>query len=164
MAMDPRIRLALTVLISLLVIGGFAAVFAKGILDTWQAKGTVPPFSETYLYVATALAGLVGGLVAAGFGQKLPETPPGRDLAREAQPSRVARRLANLGAIVLPGQTQDWQRLMASLYAVVYILWGVLAIITWVAKSPVCPDLVKNLASISFGLFLAIARGFLSEQ
>lgn len=88
-----------------------------------------------YLYVSTTLAGLVGGIVAVGFGQKLP------DRRSESKPDRLTRGMTALGRLVLPGQKEDWQRIMASIYAIVYILWGAAAIVTWVAKSPVTPPL-----------------------
>lgn len=156
--MDPKVRLALTVLIAALVVGGFGVVFGWGMIATWLATDKPPVFSEPYLYVSTALAGLIGGIVALGFGQPPPNP---RSTPR---PDRLTRSMAGLGRMVLPGQREDWQRIMASAYAVVYIVWGVAAIVTWVVKSPVTPPLVKNLASVSFGLFLPITQAFLGEQ
>jgi hypothetical protein len=50
---------------------------------------------------------------------------------------------------------------MLGLYALVYVLCGLAAIAVWVfAKTP--STLVKNLATISIGLFLAVTRTYLN--
>ncbi len=154
--MPPQVRTVLTIVITLAVLAGFAALFCWGIYATWTATAK-PVFPETYLYVATALAGLVGGIVAAGFGQKLPES------SAVTRPSRMARNITALGNFVLAGQAFNAQQIVASIYAGVYVLLGLVAIITWVVKADVTSDLVKSLASVAFGLFLAIAQTFFHE-
>jgi heme A synthase len=167
MKIDPRVVLGLTVFISVLVILGFAAACIWGIVATWQAQDTPPAFPDAFVYLSTALAGLVGGLVAAGFGQKMPEADATLDVSgapAPPQPSRAASRALGVGAIVFPGQKQDWQQLVGSIYAIVYVLVGLATIVTWVLQSDVCPPMVKNLASVSIGLFLPIARNFLTTD
>lgn len=164
MTINPTVRLMLTILITILIIGGFAAVSIWGLVLTWQSQDQPATFSDQYVYIATALAGLVGGLVAAGFGQRLPESDASRAAAGEPPQGRMASRVAGLGRVVFPTDKKTWQQIVASIYAIVYILVGVATIITWAMKGDACPLLVKNMATVSFGLFLAIARGFFTEN
>ncbi len=155
--MVPVIRTTLTVLVTLAALAGFAAIFGLSIAASW--RGATPSWatSENFIYVATALAGLVGGIVAVGFGQKPPDPP--------AMPSanRVSRSITGLGNVLLAGRAVNLRQLLGSAYAIVYFVLGLGAITVWALRGGATLELVKNLASVSFGLFIAIARAFLSE-
>lgn len=153
--MPPVVRTWMTIALTLIVLLGFTAMVTYGIYQTWTGD-TTPSFTDAYLYVATGLTGLVGGIVAAGFGQKPPQTAAGSETARE----KTARNIDGLGNLVLAGKAVQAKGIVAAVYAGVYLLLGVVAIVTWVAKSSVTPDLVKNLASVAIGLILPIAQGF----
>jgi len=63
---------------------------------TFKAVKDPPVLSEAYLYFCTALAALVGGVVAAGFGVEL---PPGKEGSRVP---RAKFKMASLGSMVAP--------------------------------------------------------------
>jgi hypothetical protein len=54
----------------------------------------------------------------------------------------------------------DWASLLAVIYAYVYVLMGVAALVTWV-KNPEAPVLVKTLALAFFGLLIPVVTSFL---
>jgi hypothetical protein len=77
---------------------------------------------------------LVGGIVAVAFGQ----------------PAPAAFGLAEPRSLLL------------SIYAFVYVLVGLAAIVTWVALQPQCtPLIVRNLATTFLGLLLPVVANFL---
>jgi hypothetical protein len=49
---------------------------------------------------------------------------------------------------------------IATIYVIAYFAAALMAIVTWVKMSEHTPDLIKNLALIGVGLFVAIARSF----
>ena len=112
-------------------------------------------------YVGTALAGLVGGFVAAAFGQKYPAAQP-RAATPEAAPSRFRVAAHSLGSYARAAEPQavtgaplsvtDW---VGTAYIIVYFVVGILAAIVWVLSSAP-PEMVKNLAMIVLGLAVAI--------
>jgi hypothetical protein len=103
---------------------------------------------QSHMFVATALVGLIGGIVAIEFGQP-PPTIPGASILNQVQYLFSA---ADLKPVVL------------SLYAVTYVICGLAAIATWVIKTKVATPLVATLAQVSFGLFIAIARAYLGSS
>jgi hypothetical protein len=155
--MNATVRLALTVIVALFFVLAFAYLLGNAMLLTLGATAKLTDFSEPYIYVATVLAGLVGGVVAVAFGQK----PPGKT-TRGAQ---IAGGMERLGRAVLPSEPKEWQTIMAGLYAVIYVLWGAAALIVWFTKgNTITPELVRNFALIWLGLFVAVVRGFLGEN
>jgi hypothetical protein len=172
-------------LIALVAMLAFLFLYGNAIRDTWaaekdpQGKLPVPEFRPQYEYVATVLAGLIGGVAAMAFNLEYPKVPekPGAiqkaDAKGEAEPPakveaaaeqkvelkladiRVARFEAALGLINVKG----WQNFAKVSYVLIYFVVGLVAIITWVGRDNT-PNLVKNLALIAFGMFIAIARSF----
>jgi hypothetical protein len=140
-------RLLLTVLIVLGLLGGFLILFGIGLVETWTAKSKPPNFSDGYLYVATAVAGFVSGVVAVGLGQKPPAAGGGR--------------VARLGRIASGSSSSAFQTWIGGLYGLAYVVYGFAALITWPTNSDVTPDLIKNLAVIALGLFIAVGTSFL---
>jgi hypothetical protein len=70
-----------------------------------SVSGQAEDIKDPYTYVATILIGLVGGVVAVLFGQKI--------------------NLASTG----------WKEILSGLYAVAYMLVGVASVVTWMFKS-----------------------------
>jgi hypothetical protein len=116
------------------------------------AMGKFNPRLDTW---ATAVAGLVGTIVATLFGQEVgklqqqagnPTTPdPASQIARAQDATR------NLG------NPSGWREWMSLSYFLVYLFFGLIAVV-FLILFPYCPDTVKNLATISGALILAIAR------
>jgi hypothetical protein len=69
----------ISALLSILALAAFAWLYGGAIKHTLEARTEKPPQfyqpTPNVVYVATALAGLVGGFVASAFGQKLPDGP-----------------------------------------------------------------------------------------
>jgi hypothetical protein len=131
---------------------GFIFLYGRALIDAFGAA-TTPAYSEAYIYVATILAGLVGGVAATGLGQSAPGTP-----------SYSARHtiFATLGNILAPFQPDNLQKTLAVLFTVVYIAAGLTALLAWVSARPEVPvhEMIKNLGLIFLGLGLATAQAF----
>ena len=54
-----------------------------------------------------------------------------------------------------------WRSIAGSVYAMVYFIWGIAAVVTWIFFTAVTPDLVKNLATTFLGLALPIVTAFM---
>jgi Na+-transporting methylmalonyl-CoA/oxaloacetate decarboxylase gamma subunit len=136
-----------TVSIVLVVLTGlaFAVFFAWAIIQAWaSAPGTSPKLNDAFSYVSTAIAALVGGIVAVAFGLKQP-------------PSSSKERLKNsLNGLRDLGVSQ----VLLVIYVVIYLVCGVVAIVTWVIRPPETPELVKNLAVTFVGMLIAITGAY----
>jgi hypothetical protein len=158
-------------LVSLLVIAallGFIWLFGQAIYLTIKSD-TTPKFNDQYVYFANILVGLVGGIVAVGFGQAPPPGPNGGSV--------MARSAAGLGEIVAsaravrksaqgtpPTPPSNTSEILGAIYAAVYVLLGLIAIGVWIYSPDRTPDVVKNLATVSLGMFVPIIKGFFTDQ
>ena len=132
----------------------FVWMFVVATLQTWRTPSGVPhQYTDAFLYVATALSALIGGVVAVGFGQKPPPAEPG---------TRAARSAVGLGRVAALHQGR-WQEILATVYVISYLLLGVGAIATWVARSAETPEVLKNLATTFLGMMLPIVAAYFSE-
>ena len=145
MAKELKEGLAAFAAVAFLV--GFAAVVY---LAARHSFADAPPSwatADPFVYIGTLLAGLVGGVTAVTFGQDLPD------------PAKVT--LLPRAAHIL-GKTVDVRAIVVSGYAIAYFLGGVVAVVVWVWTQGDALDLIKNLASVSLGLLVAIARSWLT--
>jgi hypothetical protein len=143
----------LTILLAIVVIGAFALIFGEAIVEAWRcyAKGPPPkPFQaaagvnstfaseidDPYTYVATAIGVLVGGIVAVAFGRPAP--PIGL-------------------------RTADPRKWLIAIYAAIYVITGIAAIITWVEATSCTPVLVRNLATTFLGLLLPVVANYFQQ-
>lgn len=159
LAMSPKVLRFLVALVAISVIAGFGFMYGIAIFAVWQDPGKKLDFPPNYVYVATALAGLVGGVVAMIFNEKLPDDPAGPP-GEPATPSATGRAAATTALMAAVNPRDPGNQLFAavsSVYVICYFFTGVAAIVTWVMVSETA-ELVENLALISFGLFIAIAR------
>jgi hypothetical protein len=83
-------------LLALAAVLGFAVIFGIAISKVISAKDGMPPKADeaAFVYVATGLATLVGGIVAVGFGVPMPKPPdpppaPGLAPGPASKPSLV---------------------------------------------------------------------------
>ncbi len=154
-ALPEVVRTILTALMVILTGLAFAGIFAWAMYQTWAASPGLPPeYSEALLYVATAVAALVGGIVAVSFGLKPPQ---------DGATSRLKRNLKGLSSIPGAPTAVVLQPALLSAYALVYIVWGAAAIATWIFRSPETPDIVKNLATTFLGMVIPIVGAFFSQ-
>jgi hypothetical protein len=130
-----------------LAIAAFTVLFAMAILQVWQAPSGKPPeYGEPYLYVATGLAALVGGIFAVAFGVK------------KASGGLGGPNFTTLGS--LPNVPEAAAAILGGVYALAYVAVGVAALATWVLRPDETSDLLKNLATTFLGLALPIVSAF----
>lgn len=160
--MPSQVRDILEVVVASAVIAGFAMMFGVSIYRRLKDQDTNE--NENYIYVATALAGLVGGIVATAFGQQLPAAAN-----TASNPVPVQQPVASGNSLNPIDLWQDWtgqQRLFA-IYGFVYVILGILAIFTWAVRGKGTGSkesrLVTNLASVSIGLFVAVAQALFTR-
>ncbi len=153
-------------IIALVFLMGFAGIYGWEIYKAWFSTVKTVAADTPYQYVATVLAGLVGSVVAMIFNQKLPDVANSATRSVSLGPQRVVARSKKFGraetmtALVdmLKFSPDDYLTFVSLSYVVVYFLIGSLAILTWFLWEST--PLIRNLALICFGLFLAIGRSF----
>ena len=151
---DPLIQWIRVGLVFLALVA-FAVLFGAAISQVWTAHHGRPPlYADPYLYVATGLAALVGGIFAVAFGAKSSSSTP----SGTVMPTMVGTNLGNLGSV--PALTESMQTILGAVYALVYVLVGVGALTTWVFHPNEISDLVKNLGTTFLGLALPIVAAF----
>jgi hypothetical protein len=155
-------------LLALVIVSAFGLMYLWTIVQTLRNRANPPTNSPQYVYVATALAGLVGGVFAMVFNEHLPtETVATRATDDGSGSPMVQKRivygptsaLLALKNSVTP-TPDNLLSYVTSAFVAVYLVVGLAAIATWVIASDKTPDLIKNLSLITIGLFIAIARSF----
>ncbi len=137
MSLDKENYAAIVAMIGLLI---FMFLFSMAIWESWRTLPSDEPLSPADVddprnYVATSLAGLVGGFFATYFG--VPEAKP---------------------LIMSELFLRSW---VVSTYLVVYMVYGSVAIITWMQRGKVTYIAVRNLAVTFLGMIPFIAMSFL---
>ncbi|RPJ60333.1 MAG: hypothetical protein EHM23_10770 [Acidobacteria bacterium] len=147
--MRVKVVQILTVFLALAALAGFALIFGQGIKASLPPKNPGPHLvteeqnggqsgTDPLIYVATALAALVGGIVAVTFGVE----------STEQQPTKKT-------------PFKDW---LTAAYAVTYVLFGVAAVAVWVVHPTGTVELVRNLATTFLGLALPIVTQYFRWQ
>jgi peptidoglycan/LPS O-acetylase OafA/YrhL len=151
--MNRKLILWLTFLLSTVALLGFIFVYWT-LLSTGWTKDVQP--KPNFEFIAASLAGLVGGIVAAAFGQKLPDNTRNN--------FRLTAKLDAFGGFLTPFKSEPPREILAAAYALIYIGMSVWAIFVWVADKPFTPKLTDNLAVVSIGLFIAIVTAYLGDK
>ncbi len=184
----PRAKDLIAMVLAVLGLIGFASLYIIVIWRVWNNAQASPPQSydptEPIENVAIALAGLVGGFVAATFGQPFEQSKPAASASlpqwlkycwrgftgRSAWLFSWGRRGQERGQPALASDMtpQEW---LGVVYIIVYFMVGAVALITWVFVSDVAggnqvnvPDMVKNLGLLALGLVTAIAGTLVKGQ
>lgn len=183
-----RMRSILTLMMAVAAALLYAAILGAGILRTLTTEGT-PSFPSGMERLASALCGLMGTIVTAGFARggratSTPITAP-HPMGGDAPtgwyslrpPSRARSKFGALGHLLgvsgwrvrqapSPSDTdaptpeptppaEDTAPLWAGvLYAAVYVLVGLAAAVTVVAKSATVPPMVDNAAMVFGGTMI----------
>ena len=137
---------------------GYAALVAYSCIASVTAVKE-PSISEPLIYVANALCGLVGGIVAVAFGVELPRQ------FYEGK-SRYNRKMNALGSYIVNWKLSvkenntDLKELFGIIYAWVYFIVGIAAIVIWVADD--APHvIVKNISTITLGLLIVVVKNYM---
>lgn len=163
--MSPKVKRAIDSSIALLILAGFLLIYARAFYLAWVASGKPPDLPSALVYVGTALAGLAGAVVAMLFNEQLPDEKqdkqPPQGMTATPSASGIAAGAFAVRNVIAP-RTKDYLAIVSTAYCIGYALVGFAAIITWVMVEATTPEMVKSLALISLGLFIAIARTFVS--
>lgn len=138
------------------VIVGFALIAIYSFYYSINSDSTEIP-QDRLIYVANALMGLVGGIVASSFGVELPSGI--RDNI-----SKYNRKMSNVGNFVMTGKLKDealskTKTILGNIYVWTYFLIGLGAITIWILDDTTLA-IVDNLATVSFGLMLIIVKNY----
>lgn len=126
------------------------------------------------LYITNALTGLVGGIVAAGFGVEfnpsdtngLDNQTPNHD--SPVTPSRMQQKFRAMGRMAAPQVQEDSRReRLGGLYAWAYIIVGIIGAVLWIyleSEYPNVPQSVANQATTFAGVFIAIITMYFSNS
>lgn len=147
---------AIAVTIAWAVVLGYLLLFGRAIVECWLHGPATLSLSDNYVYVATALSGLVGGVMAMRFNEKLPVVPLGETGGEVISASGTAPVAIAIRKSV--ASVDSGLETASSLYAWAYVIGGVASIVTWVNFGQDTPELITNSAMIALGLLLAIAR------
>lgn len=121
---------------------------------------------EAYTLIATTLSGLVGGIAAMRFNEKLPVIPKDQLVALDSTSASPISITSAQGGDATVAAIKDSTsistsdsgiEIVSSVYAILYIVLGCASVVAYVTVKDV-PEMVSNVATISFGLFLAIIR------
>jgi hypothetical protein len=138
----PKLFRVLAAMVAILVIAGFGFCYGLAIFLCWfSPPNPLPTFGAEYIYVATALAGLVSGVVAMIFNEKLPDTPNARGSSAGAGPvtpqaaptplaSSVSAGLVTIQGALHVENRSDALQVVSVCYVLIYFVAGILAIIT----------------------------------
>jgi hypothetical protein len=125
-----------------------------------HAPGELDPRLSTpeFEFIATSLAGLVGGIVAAGLG--VPLNDPAPDIRGGS------RRLANMGRLLgLSTSTgitpSDWRVGVIGAYVIIYLLVTAVGLIALVVSNAGVAPLTKTQAFVGLGVGVALVNAYL---
>lgn len=166
--MNPKLMRSFAFVIASALILGFVFMYGTIIYRRWISSDCSKlEISPPFIYVATGLAGLIGSIVAMMFNEKLPVTQTSVQQANGNSGQVVSESGPNAALQAAAKALTPWDpnnviQTISCLYVLGYFLTGFAAIVTWVSVDGEVIDLIKNLALITFGLLLAIARSFIS--
>ena len=158
--MSKELICCLAAVIAILVICRFAILYSYAY---WRSRFHPDSLHEfptlQYVYVVKALSGLVGGVVAMVFNHKLPDKRSHSGMVRSASAANAKASGLRVGLSAL--QTSATLKaglleIVSVAYVLIYFAAAIAAIVTWIIVKDNTPDLLKNLALISIGLFVAI--------
>jgi hypothetical protein len=161
--------------ISAIALGGFIWIFCVLLLkdyDPPKEKGAKPDvISDQEAWIASALAGLVGGIVASAFGQSPanPAVPNPPDPSGKR--SHLTRKLRAASQFMAPREstdkpppdpnTFDIREVFVVAYVAVYVAISVWSIAVYVGFGDKAPDTIRDLSVVSVGLMTATVSSFL---
>jgi hypothetical protein len=150
----PKFIAVVSAMLSIVGLVLFVLIYGFAVWRSWH-KGPLP--DSNMEYVATALAGLVGGFVAAAFGQKLPGRENGDTSFIRAGATRLGHLVTASRAELSATDGFGVRDAIGVAYVIAYFVVGLAAGVTWLFAPETAPDLIKNLAMIVLGLIIAIA-------
>jgi len=121
------------------------------------------------LYITNALTGLVGGIVAAGFGVVFePSQGEAFRSISQTKPSRRQQKFRAMGNMAAPQFKDDLKKEnLGGLYAWAYMIVGVAGVGLWIYLESSylnVPQSIANQATVFAGMFVAIITMYFSNN
>jgi hypothetical protein len=139
--MDKKLTFILfMVFLLFIVLSGWA------LINTWTRK-TAPEFGDTFLFVSTALSGIMVSAFAANFDIEVTNF---RDDDLKIF-ERVSSRFLQFFNTLTPSNITE------NYYVWGQIIIGTLCIFTWIIRPNASPTLIKNIASLTLSMFVSVA-------
>jgi len=139
----------------LLIVAAYLALSIIALVATWQVApgedAKAPEFNDAFLLVATS----VSGIMVSAFAVAMNVPAPSRVSRRK--PQTITQILLASARIKQFFKELSLEQITKSYYVWAQIIIGVVAIITWIARPELTPAVVKNIASLSVTLFVAVA-------
>lgn len=116
--------------------------------------------SSGLIYVSTGLAGMVGGIVASGFGVK-----PQAGIANREEETTYAYKLQGLGSLAATKkQSRSTKEKIGLYYALTYFIVGSAAVVIWIHLDENTISSVSHMAMAFIGMVIAIVAQFFNVQ
>ncbi|WP_299114183.1 hypothetical protein [uncultured Winogradskyella sp.] len=113
-------------------------------------------------YVTSGLTGLVGGIVASGFGVKPPDS--GNEV-EESSVKTFAYKLQNLGSYsISDNKPNESKEKMGFFYALAYIVVGIGSIALWIILNENAMESISNMATTFFGMLIPIVAQYFNRS
>ncbi len=132
--------------------------------EAFELKGQEnPETSPALMYIASALTGLVGGIVAAAFGVKTKDDGVGAMNNAESKALSGRLKMQRVGEFAMGANEDKLKERLGNLYAWAYILVGIASIVIWAILSADATQSITTNATTFIGMMLAIVSAFFKE-
>jgi len=109
------------------------------------------------VYLNSGLTGLVGGIVATGFGVENNSQQIVRGL-------NLNRKMVSLGSLTTRNNEASKKEKYGYIYALTYIVMGITSIVVWIILGDGVIESISNMAATFFGMVIPIVATFLSPN
>jgi hypothetical protein len=132
--------------------------------EAFELKGKENPENNpALLYLASALTGLVGGIVAAAFGVKT-KGDGMESMSTGGTPTPSGKlKIQRIGEFAMGANEEKLKERLGNLYAWAYILIGVASIVIWAVLDAEATQSVTTNATTFIGMMLAIVSAFFKD-
>lgn len=110
--------------------------------------------NEVLMYFNNALTGMVGGIVASGFG-----VPTAVDSNH-----RKTVKLTQLGNMISSNFTDPTKERLGFYYALTYIVIGIASILVWIILQDSTLPNITHMATTFFGMLMAIVVSYMGDS
>lgn len=132
--------------------------------EAFELKGQEnPKTNPALMYMASALTGLVGGIVAAAFGVKTDSDANALNTSGGAATSSGKLKIQRVGEFAMGANEEKLKEKLGNLYAWSYILVGVASIVIWAVLSTDATQSITTNATTFIGMMLAIVSAFFKD-
>lgn len=135
--------------------------------EAFELKGQEnPKTNPALMYLASALTGLVGGIVAAAFGVKTDSDGNDANALNTSGSTATSSgklKIQRVGEFAMGANEEKLKEKLGNLYAWSYILVGVASIVIWAILSTDATQSITTNATTFIGMMLAIVSAFFKD-